>query len=412
MVVGVALYLISAICAFLVGRSELHDLYLPEQQWQSYAIYTACLACILLPAIIIKRFRIATAVVQRTRGLVLFLYCASIAAWYSALYQLPFAYIAMKMGAMDVRSQLNSGGSAVLPHGPLTTIAVAISYFYIVYLLLFFLAIINKFGRFIVVSMFVGGISFVISMATFSGRTGVVLYMLGLVFVYGIFRDELSVRARRRSKVIFVACLVLFASLFAYVTAQRFYSGSDHHQLAAGTLGYLGIQPYSFAAAVVHSGDFAGLHSVFPVFFAQHGLPLQRTLRYQWTFGTFLSSFYGAGGLATMLVLVAIFTAFFAFYFVRRNRYNELSFLLLYALYFQFISGGVFYYMLGSNAGNIYIIIMLVLFYVSRAMLRVRRRSAVTSNAGVRSVAAPEASRRADLQAYAGAKAVLHEGPH
>jgi len=81
----------------------------------------------------------------------------------------------------------------------------------------------------------------------------------------------------------------------------------------------------------------------------------KRTMLHQYSFGTFLATLYPVVGWNGLIIFAVCFlgvfwTGFLGLY--RREKYIAYSILLL--LYFQFMTQGVFYWMMYGRSGNVY----------------------------------------------------------
>lgn len=369
----VLLYFLSAVAAFFVDPNSLPDFHPKEYKSIYFAIYTISIAATLAPCIILKRFKLEQKAIRATSTLTLFLYIASLLGLYSFFYQLPYAYDGIATGAALVREMLNVQGVYILPNSIFTTLAVGVSSFYPIFLIGWFLCLTNRLGKFLSFSMFLGSLSYIISLLTFQGRSGFVLYLIIFYVLYLTFKPILAHHLRLKIKNIIKIFLIIAFLGFFIITIQRFWIHQDASFLWYGTIGYIGQQPFVFAESLYRSGNFLGLNYRFPVLNLLLGGQLtlvERTIPYQWMFGTFIEDFYMTGGGPWLIFGVVSIVSVFSYYAFRYRHSKNYAFLIIYILYAEFMGGGVFYFTLGTWAGNMHIVFMFLLFYLARIMLK------------------------------------------
>ncbi len=105
---------------------------------------------------------------------------------------------------------------------PLTTIAVAISTFYPLYLLLFYASILFKWGRFYKYGLLFGASSYLVSGLTFATRDVFIFFGLSILFTYFTFWNVLSKKVRARARIAFFLGAIILSIFFALFTVQRF----------------------------------------------------------------------------------------------------------------------------------------------------------------------------------------------
>ncbi|PJJ96596.1 hypothetical protein CO641_12045 [Lysobacteraceae bacterium NML91-0213] len=361
-----ATYLASAVASIFVEQDDIPRIFIHNDASELYLTYTALIIVSLLPSLMMRGVRIRPAQLLVQRDIKILMTFASIGAWYSVLYQLRYALQALTLGAASVRDALNVDGEYLLPDSPLTTLAVGISSFYLVYIFLFFTAVANKMGRWLVASMLVGSVSYTVSSLAFAARDGLVFLLLATVFAYPFFTDDLSRAQRRIVKALGGACIIASAFLLASLTLDRFGAGSSW-SVSSGTLGYLGQQPFVFVETIRAQVDFYGLSLRFPVIanlFGGSG-DVQRTEVFEWSFGTFLKDYYSMYGWPSLVGLALAGGLVFAALFRKRSGIPPVTLLLVVILYFQLMTAGVFYFRLGTRGGNLYLVAYFFLIAIS-----------------------------------------------
>lgn len=372
------LYILSAFCALFLNQEDF-----PSFRFRAYDVfysltYAFFVIIFLIPAASLRGYVFGSFDFKLTPGVHGVFILAAISAIFAALYQLPYVFVSLATGAYAVRKDLNVEGLSILPDSPLTTLAVGFSSFYLVYMILFYVAVLKKMGFLIQFALFLGGALYLISSLTFAARDGVVFYIFSMVFFYRIFADQLSDYQRRviLRGASLLSCLA--AVLLIAFTTQRFTGIDRESDLVGGTISYVGQQVFVFSETIVAQEQFYGLHLRFPFFqeIIFGGLKeIVRTSPYEWSFGTFLKDFYAVSGWSSLLVLSSFFSLFFFLILRIGKGFHPLVFLLVVTFYFQFMTSGLFYYRLGTYAGNQYTVIywmlvILVHFYLRRQRLR------------------------------------------
>lgn len=287
---------------------------------------------------------------------------------YAIIYQLPYASQASAINADDFRREMNQNQIYMLPDSPATTLAVFFSTFYMLHIALAFQSMIIGGSALRTGLLWITSISNLVSGATFATRDASVFYVFALAFNYFYFRSALGSEKRKAIRnIIFIlsACIVLY---IAHISIQRFLNLSGN-SLSWGTLGYFSSQPYTFAEAVYNHNNFYNGDLRFPfikMFFNNFSpIIVERHYNYETMFGTFLKDFYCEGGWVFLISGIFMINVIFRGSISNRDGYFLSSFIMQ-TLYVQFMFTGIFYFALGSRQGNIYTLILFVLFIMCR----------------------------------------------
>jgi hypothetical protein len=367
------LYLFSLLSSFFIQE----DLY-PTFYWEKYniyhfLIYHSLLAFCFVPIYFIKDITSSGFELKKTKSLTAIFYLMIIFIVFAFLYQLPYAYRAMQMNTIELRVIIRTGYT-VLPQNFLTTIAAGISQFYVVFTFLFYYSIKEKFNILIKLGFFLGTFTYILTALTFGGRDGTVFFILTHIFCFLLYRNQFEPKVRKTLVKFVYSGIAISASFLILISVRRFYSGGDVNELIWGTLGYFGQQPYVFAENIIHESSNYGFTNSFPFFYSLFGVPIpaiERTEVYQWSFGTFLASFYALKGWSSLLIFIIIKVFIFSIVFLFKKRINPISFYMIILFYFQLMTTGVFYFKLGNRTGNTYmfmflIIILLIPFFIKK----------------------------------------------
>ncbi|KAI5912969.1 hypothetical protein [Thauera sp. 2A1] len=374
------IYVFSGFCGLFLDQSDLPTFHFKAYSFVHAVIYAVLVVLCLLPILNLRRYRFDSFDFRMTSLIHGVFLVASVSAWFAAIYQAPYAVISFVTGAYSIRKDLNVEGLSVLPEGYLTTLAVGISSFHIVYMIMFYLAVIKRMGLFVRASTFLGSTLYVISSMTFAARDGVVFFLFGMLFFYGVFREELGEAQRRMIVRLAVTLSFAAVAVLGTFTAQRFTGLERETDLVGGTVSYIGQQVYVFSETMVAQERFYGLSLRFPFFqkllFGEVE-DVVRTSPYEWSFGTFLKDFYSVSGWSSLLSFTLTFSGFFCWVLWFGKRFHPVTYLLMVAFYFQFMMSGVFYYRLGTYSGNQYTLIYWFLVLLSCYVFSGRVSSAV-----------------------------------
>ena len=361
----IGFYLLSAILIFFVDTEKWYPYFHKDSYtFINFLIYSVFLCIYLYPVLYIKPI-ISENLVERSKFITFIMFVMSILGLFSIIYQFPYALKGLVIGAADLRLQMNIDNSFLLPKSPLTTLAVGISYFYLFYIAFFFISIIQNRHWFIKVSLFIGSISYIISGLAFTARDVFIFYGIGFLFVFLYFKNILSLNIQKTIKRIFIISGSVLVVLMLLITFQRF--NNKHHDIAYGTIGYIAQQPFVFSETISYQNNFDYGDRRFPLFKSFFAPVKEKRLiePYEWSFGTFIKDFYSVNGYSFLIIITLIIVPIFHFRLKKSYKGNFYRNLIVILFYFQFTSTGLFYYKIGANAGNIYIILLLILYIMT-----------------------------------------------
>lgn len=374
----VGLYWVSSVGALVLNTDTLPGFNF-DHTWEMLAGYVLLVMLGLLPAYFIGRLPSPDLTGNPLFRLMLLAMIPL--AWFSLLYQIPYAFASAKIGADVIRARLNTEDYAPLPQNLLTTVATATSQFYPLYALAAVDAFVRRRGVVPIVSCVAGALCVVVNSICFAARDGVLWFLMSFWLAYWMYRQELLTdrlaKLLRVAGVLAVAGALLVLSVFTY---QRF--ATSNIGILDSVVTYFGQQPYVFAETVAEQTDFYGMNMRLPLIAEWRGTfePIRRENVYEWTFGTFAKDFYAMNGWTTAFAASAAIAGLFTFVFRLGRRLNPFSLCLLLLLYFQFMTQGMFYFRLGTKAGNVYLLLIflfalvLQLFYPKAPVVEARPR--------------------------------------
>lgn len=337
-----------------------------------YLLFASCNIVCLLPILKLKDYSPLIQKFTISKSIQYFFLFWFVLALFSLIYHLPYATKALKTNVEDIRYILNTEKKSVLPETSLTTIAVAVAAFYNVFIFLFFSILTQKPRYFkILVFTIVSSITYVLSSLTFGARDGLLFYILSTSFAFLLHKNAIPEKLRKRALKFLIVFGLTFVLLLARFTHQRFIENRKftlETALQVGVLGYFGQQPHVFNEAIWQHNKtkkFHGHSLRFPLLnhiLGEQKLP-NRKVAVEWSFGSFLKDFYDISGLSSLIPLVLTFSCYFYYHFGRWQYYHPLRNIVLISFYWQFLLSGLFFFNLGSFAGNVTILIYLLTFW-------------------------------------------------
>jgi hypothetical protein len=303
------------------------------------------------------------------------MYSFAIAGLYSFIYHIPYASISLSLSATDLRTLQTLYSVYILPDSIFTTIAVAIATFFPLYITLSFIAF-SKGRKTLGFVLIIGSLAYVINGITFSTRDVYIFYPYMVFIISHVFRINNTGLIKQVSTILKVFIVVSSLYMVYQVSLDRFnkYAIND---ISYGTVGYLSQQPYVFAETLLAQSDYYGFELRFPIvntIFGIEEIGIKRTSQYEWSFGTFLKDFYSVSGMGSLYFISLIFFIYFLVLKRVTNR-SKTARLLLLLVYSHFMIEGLFYFKMGSRAGNIYLIALTITIVVLTAVEKKKNNS-------------------------------------
>lgn len=359
----ISLYFLSAILIIFVEPLKWYPTFHETSYtFWNFLIYSVLLSIYLIPVLYMQPIY-TKEFVQKTKLLTIIMFGMSILGIFSIVYQFPYALRGLAIGASELRTQMNVEGFNLLPNSPLTTIAVGISYFYLFYIGLFFVAVIQNKNVFLKIGLFIGSLSYLVSGLAFAARDVFIFYGLGFLFVFFYFKNILDKKTIKRINFLYLFFIGVLISFLLLISFQRFKENSREN-FAYGTIGYIAQQPFVFSETVSVQTKFDYGDNRFPFFksLVTNVEPIKRKYPYEWSFGTFIKEFYSTGGYLFIFFITIFIVPMF---FIKLRSNKELNFyrhMIVTFFYFQFMTMGIFYFKLGTRAGNIYMLLLLIIY--------------------------------------------------
>ena len=295
--------------------------------------------------------------------------------FFSIVYALPYALMALSMGADDVRQFIVD--ASFYPKNFMTTICVGIGYLTPIQILLFFISLLHPALKKFSILLFVTSLSYLITMLPYAARDGFIFIPLTYLFTYKIFAPSLpkSLKQKILKYALIVGGILLCGILF--ISYQIFYlsekSGLDaFDSMIYGTWGYFFQQPFVFEQTLSYDVSSFGFGRRFELINNLLDTPM---LNYSLdslttSFGTMYSEFYNCYGWSSLigfsLFYYASFFLLLRFHIIRRNYF---SLLLVFIIYLYYTITGLFYYkMYILSVTELYLVVLISSIFLSNIL--------------------------------------------
>ena len=265
----------------------------------------------------------------------------------------------------EARRGMVAGEVSFIETGFFHTLAGVVSSMYSISLLLAFAYMAIGGHKKRVILLFVSSFSYVLNVLSNVGRDGAVFWAMSAVFCYLLFNSFIKKDAKKSFRLFAIAAVSLLAVPFMQISFGRFEDETNSYFIS-----YLG-QPFVNASFLIGADNIPFQEGrSFPYFLKLLGLEEPQNIYWEvpgtnsTEFTSFLGSFCVSLGVWGFIIMGILSFIFFKFTVCKKgpNRFYFHS-TLIYLMYFQVMSQGVFYFRQGNRGGNIFIILML-LFYL------------------------------------------------
>lgn len=359
--------------------------YLDMGQFNKFTIeFTVLFAFLLIISIIpwysvdkylcrIKRIEVNEYYLSKLKPVIWIIILLSI---FSIVYTLPYAIVAFKMGAADVRAYI--ADQSILPKSPLTTLSVGFGYLAPIDILLFYVCLLhNKLKRY-AFPLALCSLSYIVTTAPSQARDGYILIPLLFICLFFVFRSSLpreSIIKIRKIASIIVPIGFIF---FLVITFDRFFNNSyeslnPFESLIAGTWGYFYQQPYVFDLTLQHQRYFESFGKRFPLLTMLFDLPTVEfdfNYKFQWMFGTMFANFYSATGWPTLIgATIFYIVSWWCIIKYHIKKHNFFALMVVFSIYLLYQTSGLFYFRLANvSIELLYIAILVLSFFIGKVL--------------------------------------------
>ncbi len=291
-----------------------------------------------------------------------------ILSFYAIFYYL--GTVRQVLAAPDIKEFRNliASGEGYSESGILNTIASVSSSLNVFAITLFFIYLIIEGFKPRTVLLFISSFSEPIHVLTFLGRDGIVFWIFSFLFLWALFKKFLPNSYSKKIRKMLLYAGVIMAIPFLMISISRFSDGYDE---GGGTVysfvSYLG---QGFINGPLYFGidnrpvSNKGFILINEILHKSQGAATRTLSQYgdwkSWAFGTLVVSLYRSLGGSLGLISFGL-GALFLFYIVlgKRKTIFRFNHLIIYILYFQVVSQGVFYFRQYTRGGNLFILLCL-----------------------------------------------------
>ena len=294
---------------------------------------------------------------------------------YAIVYSLPYAMMALSMGADNVRQFI--ADDSFYPKSILTTICVGIGYLTPIQILLFYISLLHPDLRKYSILLFVTSLSYLVTMLPYAARDGFIFIPLTYYFMYKVFSPSMPqiLKQEIRKYALVFGGAIVFGVLF--ISYQRFYlnakSGlSSIDSMIYGTWGYFFQQPFVFEQTISYNVSDFGFDRRFELLSNLFNIPkhIYSLESLTTSFGTMYSDFFNCYGWSSLigfsLFYYISFSALLGFH-IRKKRY--FSILLVFIIYLYYTISGLFYYkMYLLSVTELYLVVLFSSLFISNVL--------------------------------------------
>lgn len=298
-----------------------------------------------------------------------------ISSMFSIIYVIPYAIKSFILGAGEIRTYL--ADLKVLPETPLTTFAVAVGATSPLFVLLFFLTLLDdrlkKYQNWVFISCF----TYIFTSMPFMARDGYVKLPIIFIINYLVFKNSLTSKSLKKIRKYGTVLLSISIGLILVYSISRFFTGKQdgYESLMLGTWGYLFQQPYVFDRTVELQDNWHTVSMRFPILHQIFGFgvdhEIKRIYDFETMFGTMLSEFYSISGFTSLFIATFTYVCYYAFSIKRLIAIKNITGLfLMFMVYLMIEVSGLFYFMYGGLSLNYLILVLSIIpFFVRKNIL-------------------------------------------
>lgn len=314
-----------------------------------------------------------------------YIYLYVIISIFASVYYIYFSLTSFRLDNLaSARTDIILHGS-ILPRNIFTSIFSIIVPLYFVNLVFFFVALREKWNKWIVIGLLFSSFMYPFQGLCFFGRDGVIFWCINFIILFLLFKNQILKKERIVIKYLLILIGLLFSIIFITISVYRFGKSTSLSSYQYGTIGsiidYLGQQPKNFTESfnsdVRTTGSiFDGTISIlgkrlgyikkddFELKLFQAGLMSQYNV-----FGYFVKELIFNYGKSLTIIISVIFSLLIYrqrhIFFTRRWNFDLIILIMIY----QIPLNGMFYYR--QSVGNQDFSYLIVVFvYVFLSLLR------------------------------------------
>lgn len=333
------------------------------EYWLPMLEFDFFLILFLLPFRFFRESTIQKVVLPNRRILDLFSTIIIILSFYAIFFfASSVSNVFMMANLSDARNSMVAGEDLYFEAGIKATIASVSAANYVFAIVLFFIYEIIGGSKIRKVLLLIASLSEPLHILSFVGRDGIVFWIFTFVFCYAFFKPYMQVSNTKRLVRVFIVLGLVMLVPFLLISISRF--GESETGTSGSFVSYLG-------HAFIQGPLFFGIDNKpiipganFPLFRSLLGLPPAvsgggANIIGEWVpykFSTFIVSLYQGLDIFGLIVLIVFIYMIFAITFGKAKKTTTFSQFIVYLLYFQIVSQGVFYFKHYTRGGNLFII--------------------------------------------------------
>ena len=360
------IYMISSFCGIIDLQVEKYRMPYTSEYWLPMIWFLFTLLLFLLPFRTFNENRIKMIVIPNKNTLDACSTTVIILSFFAIFFFGSAVFRIFMMGDLSyLRNSRYMGGEELVEEGLTNTIASVSASLYVFALLFFFIYSCMNGNKRRRILLLIASISEPLHVMAYVGRDGVVFWLFSFVFLYLLFRPYMPSMSTKPIKKTFIIAAVALLTPFLAITMSRFDTSNIGAQ--GSLISYLGQGfvngplYFSIEDKPIHLwGSFPLVRQIFglrePI-----SLGLVEFGEWKsWGFSTFLSSFVSNFGIWGMYLMALLSFAFFYILVWHKKNFLNISNIIIYILYFQIFSQGVFYFRQYTRGGNLFILLCFV----------------------------------------------------
>lgn len=368
------IYVLCMICAIpslnIMGYKEPFM----DKYWGPTILYIALLFLYIYPFKVFDENKSDKMVLPSKQILDLFSTFIIILSFFSLIFFIPSVNLIFAMSDLGQARNDLYGGELYIEVGLSNTIATVSASLYVFAIILFFIYLVLGNSKKRCILLLVSSLSEVIHVLAYVGRDGVVFWIFSFVFAFLTFRpylDDIQIKKIKKYGIIGGALLMI---PFLLISISRFSDSSAYDSTSSSLFGYMGMGPIN---GILYLGldnppCYYGID--FPLYFEITHTKPPVVISFNsigdwksWNFSTFVAAFYSDFGLWGMIFVGLVLFILFVSLVCKRKTLHFSS-LIIYTLYFQVFSQGVFYFRHYTRGGNLFIVLCFIMYIAFNAL--------------------------------------------
>ncbi len=333
------------------------------EYWYGILIFVLLLFILLFPIYLFDESKMQRLILPNMMCLLLLSIFVVFISIYALVYHLPIVLKIFEMDLGDAR--INLASETYVKQSVYSSMAAVSASLYIYAIILFFVFyIINKY-KILTFLLFVSSFSNVLFVLSYVGRDGIVFWIISFCLCFLFFKGFMQPCRKKSILRIFYILVIVLTMPFILISISRF-----NYDFYYSIISYVGQSLPNFCLYMNIHNYPVDYGSSFPVVLSVLGKDVSISDSWvigdtsSWVFGSLFKSFIYNFNLTNTFIILIFLGLIFYFYFGMVKKVIEFYKIILYFLYMQVYSQGVFYFVQYTRSGNYFIIISLFLFFI------------------------------------------------